>query len=85
MHGAQIPRFGAIADHRAIVLFRVAHEARVLFRTKILVFGDLTMPACLLRGPPTQIHELGNHLILARLGPARGSRYPQQASQSSSR
>jgi hypothetical protein len=66
MRVAQVPRLGAVAEHRAIVLLRVSDQARILFGEEVLVLGDVPVAAHVLRRAPPQVQQLCDDVLFAR-------------------
>jgi hypothetical protein len=71
---AEVPGRDATAKHRTVVLFRVLHEPRVLFRIEKLIGSPAPIMTDIVRGAPPQLDELADHLVLARLRQAKASR-----------
>ena len=63
---AQIPRFDAASEHRAVILLCVAHETRVLLGEEILVGGYASIARRVLGRAAAQVHELSHGVVFAR-------------------
>jgi hypothetical protein len=64
---AQVPRFVAAAEHRAVVLLGVADQARVLLGGEELLARGIAIDARERRRAALQVHELLDHRLLAGL------------------
>lgn len=59
---SQIPGGDPAAEHRPVVLFRIAHGQRVLLRVEQVVLGEESVAARILQPIALQIHQLVDHL-----------------------
>jgi hypothetical protein len=71
---AQVPRRDALAEHHAVVLFRIFRDAGVLLGVKVLVFRMRDAEANVLLALLTKVHQGLHRLIPAGLDQAQPDR-----------
>ena len=76
---AQVPRAGAVAEHRAVVLLGVGDDGGVLLGEELLVLGGEAVAAQVVAGRAAQLDELLDHAPPAWLADAEQDRLAVRA------
>src|SRR5438552_1771051 len=63
---AQVPRRHLFEKHRAVVLFGVLDQSRILLGIEELILGDATVAPRIFCGPASQLDELADDFVPAR-------------------